>query len=347
MHLILVINTGSTSIRLALYRGADREAEKSFSFAGVSDSRRTDLVVSRAEEFLEENGFSVGDLDAVSVRGGILRPLKGGVYRVNRAMLADLEDEKRGRHPSNLSALAGNELASGKVELFVVDPPVTDEMEEEARITGIPGIARRSIFHALSQKEAARRVAAALGGNYEDLNIIVIHMGGGISVGAHRGGRVVDVNNALDGDGPIAPERAGAVPAGELADMCFSGRYTRDEIGRMFTGEGGIRAYLGTRDMKEVERMIQDGDKMAIKTVNAMAYSIARETGALVPALGGSVDGIAVTGGAAEWGRLVELVVSRINFIARVFVYPGSLEMDALAGGALRVLSGREEALEY
>jgi len=228
-----------------------------------------------------------------------------------------------------------------------VDPVVVDELMDEARLSGIPEIERRSIFHALNQKAVARRAAAEIGKPYEEVNLVVAHMGGGISVGAHKKGMVIDVNNALDGDGPFAPERAGSLPAGELVKYAFSGNVELGEIIRKMVGGGGLVAHLGTNDLREVERRIGEGDEQADLVFRAMAYQVAREIGARSAVLSGEVDAVVLTGGLAFSEKFVEAVRERVSFIAPVKVYPGEDEMAALAQGALRVLAGEESALEY
>jgi butyrate kinase len=263
-------------------------------------------------------------------------------------MIEDLKAEVQGEHASNLGALIANSLA---VELhlpaYIVDPVVVDEMEDMARITGLPFIKRRSILHALNQKRVARQAARDLGRRYEEVNFIVVHLGGGISVGAHQQGKVVDVNNALNGDGPFAPERAGSLPAWDLVELCFSGRYTKAEIKKLLAGKGGVVAHLGTNDMIEVERRLKAGDKKAELVVKAMAYNIAKWIGVMATVLKGEVDGIVLTGGLAHYQQLVDWVKERCQFIAPFYLYPGGDEMRALAEGALRVLRGEEQAKIY
>jgi butyrate kinase len=263
-------------------------------------------------------------------------------------MLRDLAAGTYGIHPSNLSAQAAWKLAEGTdAKVFVVDPVTVDELDDRARPTGIPPIERRSIFHALSQRAAARRAAESLGRKYEETNIVVAHMGGGISVGAHRAGRVIDVNNALNGDGPIAPERAGTVPAQQLTELCFSGEYTADNVGKMLKGEGGMKAHLGTSDMRDVEKMVADGDGKASLMAEAMAYTVAKQIGAMAAALGGEVDAVVLTGGLAGWKWLTESIEKLVSFAGPLTVYAENMEMEALALGAFRVLTGEEEPRIY
>ncbi|MBN1672567.1 MAG: butyrate kinase [Kiritimatiellae bacterium] len=342
VHRILVINTGSTSVKLALFENDRQTAEHTAPGAG------TTRVRAEIADFLANEGAELHGLSAIAARGGLLRPLPGGTYRVNETMVAHLAEGTYGRHASNLSACIAFELAQeAGIPAFVVDPVTVDELIDEARLTGLPEIERRSIFHALSQRAAARKAATALGTAYEEARLIVAHMGGGVSVGAHRDGRVVDVNNAFDGDGPIAPTRAGSLPAGDLVRLCFAGRQTEDELLRKLTGEGGIAAHLGTSDMRELEARVQRSELEAVKALRAMAYTIAKQIGAMLPALDGRADGIVLTGALAGWERLLERIRERVAPIAPVLVYPENLEMAALAQGALRVLTGNAASLDY
>ncbi len=345
---ILAVNVGSTSVKLALFHDRALQASESSPIGGGSDRERIQQVTEAAAAFVERCGGGLEDLAALSARGGVLKPLEGGTYAVDETMLKDLEEGRYGTHPSNLSARAAQKLAEGTgAKVFVVDPVTVDELEDRARPTGIPSVSRRSIFHALSQKAAARRAAESLGKTYEEGNFVVAHMGGGISVGAHRAGRVVDVNNALDGDGPIAPERAGTIPAAQLARLCFSREHTMEDVAKMLTGESGIKAHLGTSDMKEVEELVGSGDEQAVLLAEAMAYTIAKEIGAMAAALGGEVDAVVLTGGLAGWEWLTKSIKKLVSFVGPFLVYAKNLEMEALALGAFRVLSGEEEPLTY
>ena len=353
--MILAINPGSTSTKVALYRGSEEL---------WSDTQRYDIdrigefpTIPSQESFrlgeirkaLKNRGTELSDLDAVVGRGGLLRPIQGGTYPVNEPMLEDLRSCKYGSHASNLGGPLAKSLAdeAGDKPAFIVDPVVVDEMMDEARLSGIPEIERRSIFHALNQKAVARRAAADIGIAYEDANLVVAHMGGGISVGAHLKGRVIDVNNALDGEGPFAPERAGSLPAGELVKLSFSGDIELGDLMRRMVGGGGLVAHLGTNDLREVERRVGEGDQKADLIFRAMAYQVAREIGSRAAVLSGSVDAIVLTGGLSFSDAFVKAITERVSFIAPVKVYPGEDEMRALAQGALRVLSGEEAPLEY
>jgi len=351
---ILVINPGSTSTKVAVFDDENELFKVNISHP-VEQIQQFSRVIEqfnfRKEVILEEldrAGIPKESIQAVVARGGLLQPIPSGTYAVTDRMLEDLKAEVQGEHASNLGALIANSLA---VELhipaYIVDPVVVDEMEDMARITGLPFIKRRSILHALNQKRVARQAARDLGRRYEEVNFIVVHLGGGISVGTHQHGKVVDVNNALNGDGPFAPERAGSLPAWDLVELCFSGRYTKAEIKKLLAGKGGVVAHLGTNDMMEVERRIKAGDKKAELVVKAMAYNIAKWIGVMATVLKGEVDGIVLTGGLAHYQQLVDWVKERCQFIAPFYLYPGGDEMRALAEGALRVLRGEEQAKIY
>lgn len=351
---ILTINPGSTSTKVALFAN-DRplfeevlrhSTEELALFQKVIDQYefRRDVILS----MLEAKGINLTRLSAVVGRGGLFRPMESGTYRVNEAMLKDAKSGEFGEHASNLGALLAYEIAEKlNIPAFVVDPVVVDEMDDVARISGMPEIMRKSRFHALNQKAVARRVAKELGLRYADANFIVVHLGGGISVGAHKKGRVVDVNDALDAEGPFSPERSGGVPVGDLARMCFSGKYSYGEIKKKITGRGGLVAYLGTNDGREVEQRIAAGDRYADLIYRAMAYQVAKEVGACAAVLCGEVDAVILTGGLAHSPLLTGWISERVSFIARVIISPGEDEMRALAEGALRVLQGEEEEKQY
>jgi butyrate kinase len=352
---ILTLNPGSTSTKVALFENETEcwsdtqryDADLIRSFANIMDqeSFRLDAV----RQALARHGTPVSSLDAVVGRGGLLKPIPGGTYSVNQAMVEDLKSCRWGAHASNLGAPMAAHLAAeaGHDRAFIVDPVVVDELVPEARLSGIPEIEQRSIFHALNQKAVARRAARDLGKEYAEVNLVVAHMGGGISVGAHEKGRVIDVNNALDGEGPFSPERAGSLPAGELVRLCFSGVYGLDQVMKKLVGGGGLVAHLGTNDLREVERRIAEGDEKAKRVYEAMAYQVAREIGARAAVLEGRVDAVVLTGGLAYSESFTGRIASRVAFIAPVRVYPGEDESAALAEGALRVLRGEEEPRNY
>lgn len=354
MQRILVINPGSTSTKIAVYEEGGvlvehtlrHSAEELADFATITDQYpfRQKLVL----DILGTHQIQIESLDAVVGRGGLVYPLEGGCYRVNDRMVKDLRRTVMGEHASNLGALIAKAIADQiNIPAFIVDPVVVDELEPLARYSGHPELPRISIFHALNQKAEARRIAKNLGKAYSECNLIVVHLGGGISVGAHKRGKVVDVNNALDGDGPFSPERSGGLPAGQLVKLCFSGTSSQDEIKKMLKGKGGLVAYLGTNNGCEVGDRIAGGDKQAREVFEAMAYQVAKEIGAMAAVLSGDVDAIVLTGGLAHNQIFIDWIVPRVKFIAPVHVVPGEDEMLALYEGALRVLQGEEEAGEY
>lgn len=297
---------------------------------------------------LKEKNFDIKTLSAVVGRGGMLKPIEGGTYAVNDAMLEDLKVGVQGPHASNLGGILAKSIADEVgVPSYIVDPVVTDELADVARMSGTPDIPRVSKFHALNQKAVAKRYGKESGKGYENLNLVVVHMGGGVSVGAHNHGKVVDVNNALDGDGPFSPERAGSVPAGDLIKLCFSGKYSEAEVYSKIVGKGGFVAYLNTNDVKGTIDKMEEGDKACTEVYNAFVYQIAKAVGEMSAALSGKVDQIILTGGVAYSPVLVPDLKSRIDWIAPVTVYPGEDELLALAQGAIRVLNGEEEAKVY
>ena len=357
---ILAINPGSTSTKLALFEN-DNEIH-SFNITHLGDELDLFSKVSDQEEYrfnlirtmLEKSNDKGFDrLDAIIGRGGLLHPMEGGVYHVNEAMLEDLRDARFGEHACNLGAILARRIgeeqkAKGIVcEVFIADPVVVDELSPEARYSGLPGLERKSIFHALNQKSVARSIAGQLGKSYDELNLIVAHMGGGISVGAHRKGRVVDVNNALDGDGPFSPERSGGLPVGQLVKLALSGQYSLSDLKKMITGQGGVIAYCGTKDMKMIEQRIQGGDRNARLVFDAMSYQISQEIARHGATLEGVVDGIILTGGQARSQDLVESIKKRVSFLGPVFVIPGEREMVSLSGNALDALKGLQPVKEY
>ncbi len=339
--LILVINAGSTSRQFALFRGGERVA-----FEDVLTEENSEAIAREGERFVREHGFALTDLQAIIGRGGILRAIRGGVYAVNEPLLRDCTEHRFGRHTSNLVAPAVKRLAEGtSAPALIANPPTVDELCPEARLTGHPEISRRSVFHALNQKAVARELASSLGKSYAEARLIVVHMGGGLSVGAHRDGEVVDVNDALEGDGPFAMNRAGGLPA--LPLVRWAREKSLQDVTRMICKSGGFVAHLGTDDAREVERRMVQGDAEALKVFEAFTYQIAKAVAAMTIPLEGRIDAIALTGGLARWTRLVERLKERLGWLAPVHVYPGSREMEALASAALGVLRGEESVREY
>jgi butyrate kinase len=345
---ILVINPGSTSTKIAVYRGASKvlagqvhhTSEELAAFKRIADQHefRQGVILG----FLEENGFDLQTLSAVVGRGGMLAPMDSGTYQVTDEMMDYLANNPT-EHASNLGAILAGEVASiAGCPAFIVDPVVVDEMDDVARVTGIPEIRRKSIFHALNQKAVARQAARRLGRTYEETRLVVAHLGGGISVAAHRGGKVVDVNNALNGDGPMGPERAGSLPAWQLVELVLSGRYGREELKKLVTGRGGLVAHLNTNDVRDVRRRIAGDDRYADLVYRAMAYQAAKEIGSMAVALEGRIDAIVLTGGMAHDRAFIDLLRKRVSFLSEVMVFPGEDEMASLAMGAFRVLNGEE-----
>lgn len=354
VYRLLIINPGSTSTKIAIYDNEKPLFEETLRhsneelapYATIYDQYefRKNVIL----DTLNAKGINITKLNAVIGRGGLLNPLEGGTYNVNERMLEDLKMGVMGQHASNLGGIIAHEIASQlNIPAFIVDPVVVDELDDVARISGIPEIKRMSLFHALNQKAVAKRAAKELGKKYDEVNLIVAHMGGGVSVGAHKKGRVVEVNNALDGEGPMSPERAGTLPVGSLIKLCFSGKYTQDEIKKKVVGKGGLVAHLGTNDGREVVKKIQSGDKNAELVYFAMAYQIAKEIGSCAAVLEGNVDAICLTGGLAYDKLLTGWIKDKVEFISKVFIYPGEDEMIALAQGGLRVLREEEDAKEY
>lgn len=354
MFKILSINPGSTSTKFAVYEDETlvclhtirHSVEDLKPFKSLFDQYefRKDLML----EKLKSDGIDISDLSAVVGRGGLVRPLESGVYAVNDKLVADLKLSLGGEHASNLGGIIAREIA-GKIpdcQAFIADPIVVDEMQDVARISGLPDFPRRSTFHALNHKAIARKYAAANGTTYEKLNLVIAHLGGGVSVAAHRKGKVVDTNQALDGFGPFSPERAGTLDAGVLIKMCFEGKYSYDEIHKMLVGNGGLMAHLGTNEVLLVLQRINDGDAHAKLVLEAMLYTIAKEIGAMLAVLHGEIDAVILTGGIARSKFVVDYIKKMISPMAKVVVYPGEDEMEALAMSGLRVLRG-EKSKEY
>jgi len=351
---ILTINPGSTSTKLAIYhdaqevlvRNLSHSAEELAPFKNIIE--QYDFRRERIADFLADAGYTAGSFAAVVGRGGLLKPMASGTYRINQAILDDLRHCRYGAHASNLGALLAASIADeAGCPAFIVDPVVVDELDPLARITGCPDIEKVSIFHALNQKAVAKRYAASQGKPYASLNLIVAHLGGGISVGCHRQGRIVEVNNALDGNGPFSPERAGTLPAGQWAKLIQRENLSAEAIAKMLAGRGGLVAHLGTNDAREVEKRIAAGDERAKLVYEAMIYQVASHIGAAAIPVRGQVDAILLTGGIAHSEYLTSRIADYVRFIAPVVVLPGEDELLALAEGALRVLNGEETAREY
>lgn len=353
-ELILAVNPGSTSTKMAVYRGEEalwehtetHESDATASYGGIIEQLefRQELIQSR----FREAGFTLDGLAAIVGRGGLVRPIPSGTYLVDEALYRDLEKGASGGHASSLAGIIAYRIAGKQgIPAFIVDPIIVDELIPEARISGLPELERKSIWHTLNQKASARKAAGELGRSYHEVNLIVAHMGGGITVGAHRRGRCIDVNDGLDGEGPFSPERAGTLPVGDLVRLCYSGRYSQGELMRLIKGGGGLTAYLGTNDGRQVRKRIAAGDDEALLIYRAMALQIAKQIGAMAAVLRGEVDAIVLTGGLAYDEMLVGWIRDAVAFLGPLLVYPGENEMEALARGALRVLSGEEKARDY
>ena len=350
----LIINPGSTSTKIGVFEDENllfeetlrHSTEEISQYASIVDQK--DFRKKIITDLLEEKNFDIKTLNVVVGRGGMLKPIPGGTYAVTDELLADLKVGVQGQHASNLGGILAREIGDSiGVPSYIVDPVVVDELMPIARYSGVPELPRTSVFHALNQKAVAKRYAKEQGKPYDSLNLVVVHMGGGVSVGAHENGRVIDVFNALDGDGAFSPERAGAVPSGALIKMCFSGQYTEKEIYKKLVGNGGFNAYVGTNDMRDVEKMVNDGDKKADEAREAFIMQVAKDIGSMACVLKGKVDQIIVTGGIAYDKHVVAGLKERAGFIAPFTVYPGEDELLALTQGALRVMNGEEKAMEY
>ncbi|MEG6584124.1 butyrate kinase [Dendrosporobacter sp. 1207_IL3150] len=344
---ILVINPGATSTKIALFDGA--QLFKETIEHSVSDLQEFNQIFDQYQyrlqlilAILNEKKIQLNCLKAVVGRGGLLKPLSGGTYIVNQLMVDDLEAAERGEHASNLGAVMAFNIAERlSIPSYIVDPVSVDEMDAVARISGLPDLPRISLSHALNMKAVARKAASELNKKYEDANFIVAHLGTGVSVTPHKQGKMIDVNNAME-EGPFSPDRCGGLPASQLAKLCYSGKYTYQELKKKLNGSGGIFAYLGTKDIREVEAMAQQGNDQAELILQALSYQVAKEIGAMAAVLAGQVDRIIITGGIAYSARIVADIRRRVEFIAPVVVIPGEEELEALALGAVRVIRGEE-----
>ncbi len=353
IYKILVLNIGSITTKVAFFENQHLKVQEIIGY----DPQQVGSLMHYMDQFhlrrqgivgfLETHRIAPGDFHMIASRGGLTAPIDSGVYLIDEGMCDDLRSGKYGRHPTNLGPIIAHDLAKQTgIRAVIVDSPSTDEFQPLARVSGIPEIKRKSAFHALNQKAAARRAADEMGISYEACNMIVAHLGGGITIGAHRKGRVIDSTIGL-GEGPMTPERAGTLPTVDLLRVLESGRFSVSDLRRRLTSRGGVMAYLGTNDVSRVEAKIQEGDENALLILQAMAYQISKDIGAMSTVLQGRVDAIVLTGGLANSSRLAGWISKRTGFIAPVKVYPGENEMHALAQGALRVLSGTESARQY
>jgi butyrate kinase len=353
-EVLLVINPGSTSTKVAIYskEGPVFEANVKHDAAELAKfdlvTEQFDLRWNVISKCISENLPDTVTVVAVVGRGGPLRPLEEGTYKISAAMLEELSSCKYANHVSNLGAIIADRFAKQfNVPAFIVDPVTVDNLTPEARISGHPLIERKSLSHALNIRSTTIAAAARIGKPLSQLNFVVAHMGGGISVCAVRGGKLVDLNNALLGQGPFSPNRAGSLPIGPLVRLCFSGKYTEKELIDVLSKDSGLKAYLGTANVEEVLKRIATGDENAKLVFGAMVYQIAKEIGAMAAALKGKVDGIILTGGMSHSKELTDSITDYVEFLGPVYVFPGEREMEALAQGALRVIEGREKAKEY
>jgi butyrate kinase len=350
---ILAINVGSTSTKVAFYRDSERLVQESIPYSAADLSRyeglgeQLHLREEGLRKFIEKNAIDMSKVDLVISRGGLGKPGPAGACAIDQAMCDDLMEGKYGKHPSALGPSMALGLARQyRMPAVVIDPPSTDEFQPLARVSGLPEIERKSAFHALNQKAAARKAARQMSRRYEDVNLVVAHLGGGITIGAHYRGLVIDCTHGLN-EGPFTPERAGALPTQDLLELAQSGRLSSKDLARKLVGQGGLAAYLGTTNAVEVEEAIRKGDAKAELIFQAMAYQIAKDIGAMATVLAGKVDGVVLTGGLAHSEMLTGWVRQRTAFIAPVFVFPGEDEMEAMAAGALRILRGEETPREY
>lgn len=349
---IVVINLGSTSTKIAYYEDTAcifkediyHSAKDITAFASIWE--QFDYRKQAIENFLEEKGIMLATLDAVATRGGHTVPIVGGVYRVTEKMLQQSASEKYGNHATDLGLKLVMEFAKQGPEPFTVDTPSTDEFEPLARYSGLPQIKRRSSFHILNHRAVGKQYAKDIGKAYNQLNLIGVHMGGGISVAAHKCGKLIDANNALDGDGPFSTNRCCSVPIGDLIKLCYSDEYTYSQMKKLINGNGGLMAYLGENDVKAVEKKASNGDKECKEVLDAMCYQIAKEIGAIATVLNGKVDAIFFTGGIAHSKYIIDTISQRISFIAPIVIYPGEYEMQSLGLNTLAALKGEEEIKE-
>lgn len=350
----LIINPGSTSTKIGVFEDETllfeetlrHSTEEILQYATIVDQKdfRKAIIV----DLLKEKNFDIHQLNVIVGRGGLLKPIVSGTYAVSDELLKDLIEGRQGQHASNLGGILAKEIADSiGVPAYIVDPVVVDELIPIARYSGLKEIPRKSIFHALNQKAVAKRYAKEIGKPYDELRLIVVHMGGGVSVGAHEYGKIIDVFNALDGDGAFSPERAGGVPSGELIKMCFSGQYTEKEVYSKLVGKGGITSYLGTNDMRDVEKLVEQGDEAATEVQRAFVFQVAKDIGAMACVLNGKVDQIIITGGIGYDKGVVNSLKERAQWIAPFTVYPGEDELLALVQGGLRVMNGEEKVMEY
>lgn len=347
MARILIINPGSTSTKIAVYHDYTPHLVKSISHSAEALAQYEGIMAQLPYRYeavlntLHEAGETL-DFDIILSRGGLVKPLDGGVYEINLQMVGDAQQRPFRIHACNLGLLIAHRIATqhAHCKAYIADTPLVDELCPEARITGLPELPRQPIWHALNQRATARKLSAILGGHYEDYNLIGAHLGGGISIAAHQKGRVIEVNNALDGDGPMSPERTGSLPMGAWTQRCFSGDYTPNDLRQQLVGRGGLVAHLGTNSAQEAEQRANSGDTQAMAVLNAISYQTARYIAAAAASLSGQVDAIFLTGGIAHNAHVTQGIMQRIGWIAPTHIFPGENEMEALAENANLILQG-------
>ena len=350
----LIINPGSTSTKIGIFEDEELKMDETLRHS-TEEIAKYDSIIDQKDfrkniilDFLKDKNIDVNTFNVIVGRGGLLKPIEGGTYEVTDEVIKDLEIGVQGQHASNLGGILAREIADQiGVKAYIVDPVVVDELSDVARVSGMPDVPRKSIFHPLNQKAVARRYAKSVGKKYEDLRLVVAHLGGGVSVGAHDHGRIVDVYSAFEGDGAMSPERSGGLPSGALIRLCYSGKFSEKEMLKKATGAGGFNAYLGTNDAREVMKRIDAGDEKARLVMDAFIFQVCKDIGAQATVLKGKVDQIIITGGIAYNDRITSAMKERISFIAPVTVYPGEDELLALAQGAIRVMNGEEKAKVY
>ena len=350
----LIINPGSTSTKIGVFDDETQILDKTLRHSTEEIAQypniysQKDFRKNMVLDALKEENIDIKSLNVCVGRGGLLKPISGGTYAVTDELLHDLQNPPQGEHASNLGGILAREIGDSlSIPSYIVDPVVVDELEPVARLSGVPEIERVSIDHPLNQKAMARRYAKSIGKKYDEVNVIVVHMGGGTSTGVHAKGKMIDVFAAMNGDGAFSPERANGIPALALVNMCFSGKYTHAEMKKKIVGNGGLNAYLGTNDMREVNKMCEEGNEKAILVRDAFIYQICKNIGACATVLKGQVDQIILTGGIAYGKEITDAITDRVGFIAPVTVYAGEDELLALAQGAIRVMTGEEEVKVY
>lgn len=349
---LLIINPGSTGIKISVFENENEKLNSKISF-NYSDAQKGDKkilidIAGKIVKWVEDIQYSCGALDAIVSRAGLLYPIPSGVYLIDEDVIEDLSRNSMGWHASNMGPLISSIIASeNNLNAYLMDPVTVDEMSPVAKLTGLPYVHRKSIFHALNHKAISRRACKEKQKNYEDVNLIVAHLGSGITIGAHEKGKVVDVNNGLNGDGPFSTERCNDIPNCDLIDMCFSGKYSRQQVYSLISSEGGLYAYFKTKDSAQIRDWADEGNELAQKVLSALAYQLSKEICKYAAVLKGNIDAIIITGGLARDRKLVSDISERVFFLAPIWNYPGEEEMMALCEGGLSVLRGEREVFKY